>query len=178
MSEANPYSAPDASLDNGQDVLYSPKVLSFNGRIGRMRYLAYGVGVSMLLMFVGGAAMGLAAGAMYAEAGLSIAGFGVMGLIVIASLVITVMYGKRRFNDLNRSGWWSILLFLPYVNLLPVIYLVFFPGTHGPNNFGPEPESNSIGVLILGWMMPVLFVLGIVAAIAIPQYQSYLAGAQ
>jgi uncharacterized membrane protein YhaH (DUF805 family) len=81
MSEANPYSAPDASLDNGQDVLYSPKVLSFSGRIGRMRYLAYGVGVSMLLMLVGGAAMGLAAGAMYAEAGLSIAGFGVMGLI-------------------------------------------------------------------------------------------------
>ena len=42
--DANPYSAPDAALDTGQDDLYQPKIFSFSGRIGRMRYLAYGIG--------------------------------------------------------------------------------------------------------------------------------------
>lgn len=178
ISETNPYSAPDAALEDGQQAMYSPKVFSFEGRIGRMRYLAYGVGASILLMLAGSVAMGLTAGTMSSEGGLSVAMIVVMGLIVIASLVVTVMFGKRRFNDLNRSGWWSVLLFLPYINLLPLLYLVFFPGTQGSNSFGAAPEANSIGVLILGWLMPAFFVLGIVAAIAIPQYQSYLAGAQ
>ena len=50
--DANPYSAPDAALDTGQDDLYQPKIFSFSGRIGRMRYLAYGIGVNFLLMAV------------------------------------------------------------------------------------------------------------------------------
>ena len=33
-ADANPYSAPDAALDTGQDDLYQPKIFSFNGRIG------------------------------------------------------------------------------------------------------------------------------------------------
>ena len=169
MSDANPYSAPDAALDTGQDVLYQPKIFSFNGRVGRMRYLAYGIGLNILLMAVMIPLGGMTA-AMGGEAGMSMLGMVMVGLFYIATIAISIMFAKRRLNDLNRSGWWFLLFLVPIVNLLMAIYLVFFPGSDGDNNFGPAPTSNSVGVLILGWMMPVFFIVGIGAAILLPQF--------
>jgi len=168
MTADNPYNAPEAELDNGSGELYSPKVLSFNGRIGRLRYLAYGVGSSFLLMLAM-IPLGAASMVMGGDTGPSPIALVGIGLLYIAMIVVSVMFGKRRLNDLNRSGWWFLLFIVPIANLLLSIYVMFFPGTDGDNNFGPAPEANSIGVLILGWMMPVIFILGIVAAVAIPQ---------
>jgi len=80
------------------------------------------------------------------------------------------MFAKRRLNDLNRSGWWFLLFIIPLVNLLLAIYLVLFPGTDGDNNYGHAPVANTLGVKILAWMLPLVFILGILAAIAVPQY--------
>jgi uncharacterized membrane protein YhaH (DUF805 family) len=173
VGEANPYSAPDAALDTGQDALYQPKIIAFNGRIGRMRYLAYSIGASFVLMLVTMPLIGMSAftgAAMGGEAGMSMMAMLGMAAYYIGAIVISVMYAKRRLNDLNRSGWWFLLFIVPIVNLLLVIYLLFFPGTDGANNFGPAPAANSIGVLILGWMLPAVFVAGIAAAILIPQF--------
>ena len=169
LTADNPYNAPAAELDGGNDELYSPSIFSFNGRIGRLRYLAYGVGTMFLLMLVMIPLVGVSA-VMGGEAGMSAVGMIGMAVLYIAMLVLAVMFGKRRLNDLDRSGWWFLLSLVPVANLLLSIYLVFFPGTEGGNNFGPAPEANSTGVLILGWMMPVLCILGIVAAVAIPQF--------
>ena len=169
MSDANPYSAPDAALDTGQDVLYQPKIFSFSGRIGRMRYLAYGIGLYILLMAAMIPLGGMAA-SMGGEAGMSMLGMVMIGLFYIAIFAISIMFAKRRLNDLNRSGWWFLVFLIPIVNLLMTIYILFFPGSDGDNNFGPAPTSNSVGVLILGWMMPVFFIVGIGAAILLPQF--------
>ncbi len=171
MTEANPYSAPDAALETGFDDTYSPSVISFQGRIGRMRYLAYSFGVSLLTGVVLMVVMPLlGAGMAMAGGGIGIVSMLTVAVLYIATIVFSVMFAKRRLNDLNRSGWWFLLFLVPVVNLLLAIYLIFFPGSQGGNNFGPAPEANSIGVLILGWGLPVLFLLGIVAAIAIPQF--------
>ncbi len=85
-------------------------------------------------------------------------------------IVFSVMFAKRRLNDLNRSGWWYLLTLVPVVNFLLAIYLLFFPGTDGPNNFGPAPAANSMGVLILAWIVPVFVIIGIGAAVIIPQF--------
>lgn len=171
MSDANPYSAPDAELDTGQEALYQPKIFSFSGRIGRMRYLAYGVGLNILLMAAMIPLGGLSA-TMGGEAGMSMIGMLLIGIFYLATIVISIMFAKRRLNDLNRSGWWFLLFIVPIVNLLMAIYLVFFPGSDSANNFGPAPTSNSVGVLILGWMMPAVFIAGITAAILVPQFAS------
>ena len=172
MTADNPYSAPDAELNHGQDELYQPSVFTFNGRIGRLRYLAYSVGTSFLLMLAMMVLMPLlGVSTMVAgETGASIVGVIAMLVIYGAMLVLSVMFAKRRLNDLNRTGWWFVLFIVPIVNLLLTIYLIFFPGSEGSNDYGPAPAANSLGVQILGWMMPVLFLLGIVAAIAIPQF--------
>ena len=169
MTGENPYNAPQAALDNAGDELYSPSIFSFNGRIGRLRYLAYGVG-SMFLLVLAMIPLGAATAIMGGETGISAGSMIAMFVVYAAMIVLSVMFGKRRLNDLNRSGWWFLLSIIPFVNLLLTIYLVFFPGTDGSNNFGAAPEANSIGVLILGWMLPAFFIVGIVAAIAIPQF--------
>ncbi|MCP4469869.1 MAG: DUF805 domain-containing protein [Gammaproteobacteria bacterium] len=169
MAADNPYNAPGAELDSGNDELYSPSIFSFKGRIGRLRYLAYGVGTSFLLMLVMIPLLGASA-FMGGEVGTSVVGMIGIAVFYIATIVVSVMFGKRRLNDLNRSGWWFLLFIVPIANLLLAMYLLFFPGTEGGNDFGPAPQANSTGVLILGWMLPALFILGIVAAIAIPQF--------
>ena len=180
ISEANPYSAPGAALDTGHDALYQPKIFSFSGRIVRMRYLAYGFGISFLLMALVSflTTMVGAMGGGIGDSSMGIVGMILFGLVYLAVIVLSIAFARRRFNDLNRSGWWLLLFLVPVVNLIVSIYLVFFPGTDGPNNFGPAPAANSIGVLIVGWIVPLLFILGIVAAVAIPQYQSFIAGGQ
>ena len=74
----------------------------------------------------------------------------------------------------NRSGWWFLLFLVPLINLVMTIYVIFFSGTQGPNNFGPAPVANTLGVKILALTLPVIMVVGILAAIAIPAYQDYI----
>ena len=169
MTADNPYSAPGAELGGGQSELYTPSIFSFSGRIGRLRYMAYGMGSYILLMIAMIPLIGASA-LMGGEPTMSGIGMAIMGILYIAIFVLAVMFGKRRLNDLNRSGWWFLLFLVPLVNLLLTIYIMFFPGTDGDNNFGPAPTANSLGVQLLGWMMPALFVVGIIAAIAIPQF--------
>jgi uncharacterized membrane protein YhaH (DUF805 family) len=170
LDAANPYSAPGAQLNQGSDELYTPSILSFSGRIGRLRYLAYGMGSYLLLMLVMVPLAGTSAIIGGDPGSMSGIAMLVMAVAYIAMLVVGVGFAKRRLNDLDRSGWWMLLIFVPIVNLLLTIYMLFFPGTDGSNNWGPAPVANSLGVLILGWMMPVLVVVGIVAAVAIPQF--------
>ena len=54
-------------------------------------------------------------------------------------------------------------------------YLVrFVPGTDGENRFGPKTPPNGAGAVALALILPAVFVVGIVAAIALPAYQQYL----
>jgi len=179
MNDQNPYSAPDASLQTGQEEFYQPKIFSFRGRIGRLRYMAYGIGTYLILMVVFMPLMGgtmLMGGAMGVpgEAGMSMLVMLAMGVFYIGILLLSIAFGKRRLNDLNRSGWWMLVFLVPLVNLLMTIYVLLVPGSKDANDFGPPAVANSLGVKILGWLFPVIFLLGIVAAIAIPAYQDYI----
>ena len=175
--EANPYNAPDAELDQGGNETYEPSIFTFQGRIGRLRYIAYSFGVMFLLMFammiaasvlgVGAAVLGGMGGGM-SETGMGIVGILMMLAFYVPIIVFSVMFGKRRLNDLNRSGWWFLLSIIPFVNILLSIYMMFFPGTAGNNNFGPAPSPNSLGVKILAWFLIIIPLLGIAAAIILP----------
>lgn len=65
----------------------------------------------------------------------------VVALILFAIFLIpgSYMLGIRRLHDLNRAGWLVLLFFLPYVNISLAIYLLFFKGTDGANQYGEDP---------------------------------------
>jgi len=175
MASENMYTAPKAALDQKLEQYYEPKMMSFSGRIGRIRYLAYALG--MYLLF-----------------GLSVAGVGALSTILpksAANVLLTLILGvgyiglivyffslaKRRLNDINLSGWFALAGLVPLVNFIFGLVLMFWPGTPSVNRFGPMPSRNNSGVLlasVLGFVM----ISGVLAAIAIPAYQDYVQRAQ
>ncbi|MFK7973659.1 MAG: DUF805 domain-containing protein [Rickettsiaceae bacterium] len=46
---------------------------------------------------------------------------------------------NRRLHDLNTSGWWQLITFIPLGQFM-LIGFIFFKGTDGPNKYGPPPE--------------------------------------
>ena len=59
--------------------------------------------------------------------------------ILIAVCVGGYMLAIRRLHDLNKSGWWTLIFLIPYVNLIFSLYVWFAPGTKGVNRYGSDP---------------------------------------
>jgi uncharacterized membrane protein YhaH (DUF805 family) len=176
ITMSNPYAAPDAVLsDVGEDETYEPQIFSVNGRIGRLRYLAYSWLLGFILMFVIGIVAAVLLPVLVKKGS---HGPGMLFMILLYAPVIAValVMAKRRFNDLNLSGWLSPLILVPFLNILVGLYLLFAPGTKGANNHGPQPTKNSTILVIVGVVGPIFMIaiIGILAAIAIPAYQSYV----
>ncbi|AMK24392.1 hypothetical protein K426_17300 [Sphingobium sp. TKS] len=78
--------------------------------------------------------------------------FGESGLIGNLMLVVLVLgllgllipqlaVQARRFHDQNRSGWFVLLNFIPYIGALIVLVMMVIDGTPGENRFGPNPKD-------------------------------------
>lgn len=48
----------------------------------------------------------------------------------------------RRFHDLGRSGWFAVLLCIPFANIIAAIYAAFFKGQEEDNEYGPNPYQS------------------------------------
>jgi len=65
---------------------------------------------------------------------------GPIGLIVGLALFLPgLAVGVRRLHDLDRSGWWILIVFIPIVGVIILLVWACMRGTLGPNRFGPDP---------------------------------------
>ncbi|MCG7530490.1 DUF805 domain-containing protein [Psychrobium sp. MM17-31] len=66
---------------------------------------------------------------------------GVFFMAVAAILAwINIMISIKRFHDCNKTGWCVLALMIPIIGpLFGLIYLGFFKGTSGKNDFGEDP---------------------------------------
>jgi uncharacterized membrane protein YhaH (DUF805 family)/Tfp pilus assembly major pilin PilA len=171
MQNRNPYAAPQTNVTRGDgnvEEYGEIKLFSPRGRIGRVRYIGYFFGLSLLVLLVAGV---LAAVAALADpsAAIVVAGIGYVAVIVVQFL-LTI----QRSHDMNVTGWLSL------ISLIPLAALIFWfvPGTRGENDYGKQPPPNTAGAIVLACILPFLFIGGILAAIAIPAYQDYTIRAQ
>ena len=153
---ANPYAGPKAAVAEPTEMYSEVKVFSTSGRIGRVRYIAYGMGIYFLFGILG-ALLSFVIG----QAGMAVAWIGIM--------VVGFMLTIQRCHDFNTTGWLSLLVLVPLVNLI----FWFIPGTDGPNNYGAKTPPNGVGVIIAACIIPIVFFVGVLAAIALPAYQQY-----
>jgi Tfp pilus assembly major pilin PilA/uncharacterized membrane protein YhaH (DUF805 family) len=167
MENRNPYAAPrtNVSRPQGAEEYGEIRIFSAQGRLGRARYIGYSVGLSFLISLV----LGIAVAAAGEPAGVLVAIAGYL-LLVVVSVLLTI----QRAHDMNPSGWLAVLWLVPLVNLL----FWFVPGTQGENRYGKQPPPNTAGVIILACVVPLVGIVGILAAIAIPAYQDYTIRAQ
>ena len=168
---SNPYAAPvsDFSLSGAAGDTYVPHMFSLRGRIGRIRWVAYSTGLSILAALV----LTLLAGFSASFMGQAMA-IMVSYVSPLATLVAVLLMSIRRLRDLDRHPAWAMLLVVPFINLLFGLWLLFGPGTPGPNRYGPAPSRNGVVTIILALLIPVIFML-VVVAVAIPAYQMYVA---
>lgn len=149
----NPYNAPAADFVQSIDgaATYEPAFASLHGRIGRARYLAYTI-LPWILLMIASVILGMFARRIpIADMLFWLLYIPVLGLLFVMSI--------RRLNDMNLSGWLSLLGLIPIINLLLWVGLMAAPGTDGPNRHGPAPGGNTTAVLIAAWAGPILVVL-------------------
>ena len=51
---------------------------------------------------------------------------------------LVIVAGIRRLHDLNRSGWYLLLAFIPLVNVVMILYLLFAPGKAEGNRWATQ----------------------------------------
>lgn len=163
---ATPYATPKAAVAETLPEFGELKAFTTDGRIGRLRYLAW----SMVLMLACLPLLGIAGGFFAAS---EILGGLLMVVVGIAVAVVGIMFGVQRLHDIGWSGWLLLVTLVPIVGGVFSLLMFIIPGSTAANRFGPPPPPNSRAVKILALLWVAIIVLGIVAAIAIPAYMGY-----
>lgn len=111
------------------------KVLSqyadFSGRAQRMEYWMFTL-FNILIM------LGLEL--MDAVLGIGPVFSGIYGLaVLIPSLAVAV----RRLHDIDKSGWWLLVVVIPLLGALFLLYWFCIDGEYRTNTYGPNPKTAS-----------------------------------
>jgi uncharacterized membrane protein YhaH (DUF805 family) len=65
----------------------------------------------------------------------------VLGVYFLVFFIPGLAVQVRRFHDQDKSGWFILLGFIPYVGSLILLVFMCLEGTRGPNRFGPDPKD-------------------------------------
>ncbi|PIQ10589.1 MAG: hypothetical protein CO125_08830 [Hydrogenophilales bacterium CG_4_9_14_3_um_filter_59_35] len=101
------------------------------GRIGRLTF--FWLWLASVLVIIVVTAMVREGG--LAEPSLSPVNF--PSVLLAALLAFSFAIAIARLRDVDKSGWWSLIWLIPFVNLALVLYLLVVPGSQGRNRFGP-----------------------------------------
>lgn len=70
--------------------------------------------------------------------------FGLASLITGLGLLLPgLAVSIRRLHDLDRTGWWFLLVFT-VVGAIVLIIFACTKGTDGPNSYGPDPLAGQV----------------------------------
>jgi uncharacterized membrane protein YhaH (DUF805 family) len=110
------------------------KYAVFDGRAGRPEYwyfVLFNIIVSIVLEFLDGVLGTFSQGA---RVGL----FG--GIYSLAVLCPSIAVGIRRLHDIDHSGWWLLIGFVPLVGWIILIILMARASDPGVNQYGSGPS--------------------------------------
>lgn len=154
--------------------------LSTDGRIGRLRYLAFGWPI-----IASAYVLGLLAAVIMPRHEVPGVIFVILFLVLLFWMPLRLV--ALRLHDVNRSGKWApTLLLLPItigvlggLKMAPVgawlfwivaLLLLFVPGSDGDNDYGPQPGPNTILVKVGAGLFVALMALAVFANIKYTQY--------
>ena len=163
----SPYAPPQADVAERVPEYALLKPFSIEGRIGRLRFLAWSMVLSLVTIAVVGvfALIALALVSTDSTAGLIIGGILAFVLCVVF-LIATILISVQRLHDVGWSGWLWLLNLVPFVGSFFPLLLVVLPGSVVANRYGAPPPPNSTAVKVLSSLWLVLIALMIVGAMA------------
>ena len=163
-ASASPYAPPRAAVGDDLPEYSSLNVFTIHGRIGRLRYLAWMLVLSVAMLV----ASGIIATASFAVATASPTLGIILGSLLgfalfIVLTVVSVQIGVQRLHDLGWSGWLYLLNLVPLVNSIFPLLLLVLPCNPGANQYGAPPPRNSTAVKVLAslWLafIPLMLIL-------------------
>lgn len=63
------------------------------------------------------------------------------GLFNLAILIPSIGVTVRRLHDINKSGWFILLSFIPIIGWILMIVWLLTKGDEGVNKYGPNPKT-------------------------------------
>ncbi|MCW3149603.1 DUF805 domain-containing protein [Stutzerimonas stutzeri] len=165
--EHSPYAPPQATVSAPMASQGELRVFTIQGRIGRLRYLAW----SLAVMFAVAGLVGIASIVMAIS---STAGLVLMALLGIGAIVVNIQIGAQRLHDIGVSAWLLLLNLVPVLGAFVPLLMIAIPGKTGPNRYGPPQPPNSFAVKLLSGLWLLLVLVGIVLAITVPTVSQHL----
>ena len=62
------------------------------------------------------------------------------GILALALLIPSIGVAVRRLHDINKSGWWYLLLLIPIAGYIILIIWFVKPSDAGENQYGEKPK--------------------------------------
>ena len=110
------------------------KYAQFNGRARRKEYWMFAL-INLVISF----AIGMVGGLLGMKAG----GMGInaiAGIYFLAMLIPSIAVGIRRLHDTGRSGWWTLIVFVPLIGAIALLVFAVQDSEPGTNAWGPNPK--------------------------------------
>lgn len=173
----NPYSSPQAkTLTESNNERSIPTFFGVKGRINRLRFFIYNLGFSLLSGIVAAPILMIMVGVFITSSnndeafGANIILMGVLyGVSVFAGLAYFMTTCIRRCHDLGKTGWLTLLIFVPVLNFFFYLYMLFAKGDEEPNQWGsapiPSPTWHQVIVWIFGGLFALAFIGGFISAL-------------
>ncbi len=70
---------------------------------------------------------------------LGLVGAAISMAVSIYLMIVSWMLLIRRLHDISKSGWWSLVIFVPLVGLIALVYFGAVESTPGANRWGENP---------------------------------------
>ncbi len=64
-------------------------------------------------------------------------------IYALATLIPNLAVGIRRLHDIGKSGWWELIIFVPFIGIIVLLLFYVKPGDEGENKFGPNPRGEN-----------------------------------
>ena len=113
----------------------------FSGRSQRMEYWMF----TLFYLLVIGVLLALAM-ALGSNAGEELTGaegilLALVGLFVLGTIIPSIAVTVRRLHDQDKSGWFYLISFIPYIGGFILFVFMCIDGTPGSNQYGPDPKT-------------------------------------
>lgn len=74
----------------------------------------------------------------------SVTGQFLIGMIALFTLIPSYTLSIRRLHDIDRSGWWLLISFVPFLGMLVLFIFFCLDGTYGRNRYGADPRGRGM----------------------------------
>ncbi len=114
------------------------KYADFSGRARRMEYWMFfvlNIGISVVASLLD---------SLLGMSGMIGGLYGLLSLVVALAMIVPgIAVAVRRLHDQEKSGWWLLLIFIPFLGGLALLVFMFLEGTAGDNQYGPDPKGRT-----------------------------------